>query len=261
MACVTAVCIDDDLSAGQAAVPDRTADDEPARRIDVVFRTLVDPLRGEDGLENLLHDRLAQHLRGHIGTVLGGQHHGFETDRPVVLVPEGDLTLRVRAQPGQLALLAHFGLPLHEAVRESDRRGHEHFRLIRGIAEHQPLIAGPLLALVLAVHPLRYVRRLLADDVDHATAGAVEAHLRGVVTDIEHHLADQGLDVDPGLGGHFTRHHDDTRLDERLASDAAPIVFLENRIQHRIRDLVGHLVRVSFGDGLGSKQKIIGHRL
>ncbi len=121
--------------------------------------------------------------------MLGREHHGFDADGLVVLVAQRHLALGIRAQPGKPALLAHLGLFLHQAVRERDRRGHQHIRLVRGVAEHQALVAGALLALVLAIHALRDIRRLLADDVDDAAARAVEAHLGGVVADVEHGLA------------------------------------------------------------------------
>ncbi len=130
--------------------------------------------------------------------MLGGEHHGLDADRLVVLVAQRDLALRIRAQPGELAVLAHLGLALHQPVRERDGRRHQHVGLVGRVAEHQALVAGALLALVLAVHALRDVGGLLADDVEHPAAGAVEAHVGGVVADIEHRLAHQRFDVHPG---------------------------------------------------------------
>jgi len=60
--------------------------------------------------------------------VLRGEHDGLEADRLVVFVAQRHLALRIRAQPRKLALLAHFGLLLHQAMRERDRRGNEHGR-------------------------------------------------------------------------------------------------------------------------------------
>ncbi len=162
----------------QTAVPDGTANDKATSRIDVIFRALVDPLLRQNGLEDLLDHGLAQCLRGNVGTVLGRQHDGLEAHRLVILVAQGDLALGVRAQPVELALLADIGLLLHEAVRQRDRRRHQHVRLVRRIAEHQALVTGALLALVLTIHALRDVGGLLTDDVDDTTAGAVETHVR-----------------------------------------------------------------------------------
>ncbi len=185
--------------------------------------------------------------------MLRRQHDGLEAHRLVILIAQGDLALGIRAQPVELALLAHIGLLLHQAVRQGDGSRHQHVGFVGGIAEHQALVAGALLALVLAVDALGDVRRLFADDVDDAAARAIETHVRGVVTDVQHNLADERLDVHPGIGGHFTGDHDDTRLDEGLAGNTAARVVLQDCIQHRIGNLVRDLVRVTFRDRLGGK--------
>ena len=49
--------------------------------------------------------------------MLGREHHGIHTqDLAFVVVGEGELALGIRTQPRQGAVLAHFGLTLHEAV-------------------------------------------------------------------------------------------------------------------------------------------------
>jgi len=151
--------------------------------LSVVLGAPVNPYLRQHGLDILLHHRLAQRLGRDIGTVLGGQHHGLDPDRLVILVAQRNLALRIRAQPRDLAGLAHLRLALDQAVRERDQRRHRHVGLVRGITEHQPLIARALAALVLAVDPPGNIRRLLADDIEHAAARAVEPHLRGVVAD------------------------------------------------------------------------------
>jgi hypothetical protein len=86
--------------------------------------------------------------------VLGGEHHRLEPDRPVILVAQRHLALRIRTQPRQLAGLAHLGLALHQTVSERDGCGHQHVGLVGGVTEHEALVAGALLALVLAVDAL-----------------------------------------------------------------------------------------------------------
>ena len=46
----------------------------------------------------------------------------------------------------------------------------------------------------------------------------------------------------------------DAGLDQRLAGDARALVLREHGVEHRVGDLVGDLVRMSFGDGLGGEQ-------
>src|SRR6185369_3295130 len=52
-----AVGVYDDLAPGQAAVADRTADDEHAGRVDVVLGALVQPLGRQHRLEDFLAHR------------------------------------------------------------------------------------------------------------------------------------------------------------------------------------------------------------
>ncbi len=168
------------------------------------------------------------------------------TDRLVVLVAQGNLALGVRAQPWQLAALAHLGLSFHQAMRVRDRRRHQDIGFIGGIAEHQPLIARTLLAFVLAVDPLGDVGRLLADNIEYAATRAVEAHLRGVIADVEHGLAHDRLHIHPGAGRDLAGDDHDAGLDQRFAGHPALRVRRENGVEHRIRDLVGDLVGVAF---------------
>ena len=191
--------------------------------------------------------------------MLGGEHDGIDCDRSVVLVAQRDLALGIGAQPGEFAGLAHLGLTLDEPMREGDGGGHQHIGLVGGEAEHQTLVAGALLARVFAIDTLCNVDRLLADDIEHAAGGAIEAHVGGVVADVEHGLAHHGLDIDPHVGRDFAGDDDDTRLDQGLTGHAGAFVLSEDRIEDGIGDLVGDLVRVAFRDGLGGEEKIVRH--
>src|SRR3546814_4040925 len=129
--------------------------------------------------------------------MLGGQHHSVDRDRLAGFGAQGELRLRVRAQPRQrrVLLLARLGLLLDQAMREMDRGGHVAARLVGGVAEHQALVAGALLFGLLAVDALVDVGGLLADQVEHAAGGAVEADVGRVVADVQDHLAGQRLQV------------------------------------------------------------------
>src|SRR6185437_16682059 len=50
---IAAIGVNDDFAAGEAAISNRTADYEPAGGIDVVLGALVDPLRRQNGFEDL----------------------------------------------------------------------------------------------------------------------------------------------------------------------------------------------------------------
>jgi hypothetical protein len=148
--------------------PQSPTDDEASGRIDVVLRAFVQPLFRQHRLDDLFHDRFAQLVGRDVVAVLRREHYRLDGDRLVVFVTQGDLTLGVRTQPGEFALLAHLGLPLDEPMRERDRRRHQYIRFVGGETEHEALIARALFAGILAVNPLRDVRRLFADDVEDA---------------------------------------------------------------------------------------------
>jgi hypothetical protein len=193
--------------------------------------------------------------------VLGGEHHGVDADGDAVLVTQRDLALGVRAQPGQcgIPLLAHLGLLLDQTVRIVDRRRHQFGGLVAGVAEHQALVAGALFFGILAVHAHVDIGRLLADHVQDAAGGSVEADVGGVVADVADDLAHQRFQVDPGAGGDLAGDDRHAGLDHRLAGHARALVLGQDRIEYRVRNLVGDLVGVAFGNGFGSEQ-IFGHR-
>src|SRR5690606_10578504 len=131
---------------------------------------------------------------------------------------------------------------------------HVAFGLVGGVAEHQALVASAHLLGLAAVHALRDVRALLADEVEHAAGRAVEADVAGVIPDVEDHLARQRLQVDPGAGGDLAGDDRHAGLDHGLAGYAGALVLGQDRVEHGIGDLVGDLVRVPFGHGLGGEE-------
>ena len=152
------------------------------------------------------------------------------------------------------AVLAHFGLTLHQQVGVGDGGGHQHVGFVGGVAKHQALVTSALLQRIAAVNTLIDVRGLLADCVQHGTRVSVEAHVGVGVADVTHCIAHYLFDINPGRGGHFTRYHDHAGLDQGLTGDTGLGILLEDGVQHRIGDLVGNLVGMAFGDRLGSKQ-------
>ncbi len=220
---------------------------------------LVEPLRRQHRLDDLFHDGFLEVFQRDVRAVLRRQDDRVDADGLVVLVTERALALRVRAQPRQLAVLAHFGLLLDQAVREDDRSRHEAVRLDRRVAEHEALVAGALLFRRLAVDALGDVLRLLAEAVQHGARVAVEAFVRVVVTDLEDGLTHDVLDLDHGIRRDLAGDNHHTGLRHRLAGDAAARLLRENRVEDRVRDLIGNLVRMSFRHGLRRKQIRLAH--
>src|SRR5690606_22701882 len=141
-----------------------------------------------------------------------------------------------------------------------DRRRHQHFGFVTGVAEHQALVAGTLVFRLLAVNALGDVNGLLADDVNDAAGVAVVAHGRGGVADVLDHATDQVFQVNPGAGGDFTANDGHTGFYHGFAGNAGVGVFGQDGVQNRIGDLVGHFVRMAFRDRLGSEDAVVRHR-
>src|SRR5699024_3461473 len=94
-----AVGVDDDLAPGETAVTHRTADDEPAGRVDQHAGVVaLDPDAVDLRLDDLRLDVLVQRVEVDVLGVLGGQHRGVQTHRLVAGVLDGHLGLAVGAQ-------------------------------------------------------------------------------------------------------------------------------------------------------------------
>src|SRR6185436_17579828 len=199
----TAVSVDDDLAPGQAAIALGPADLEGTGRIDEVVDLALHQSLRQHRLDDLLDHRLFDLLVTDARRMLGGEHHGLDRLGFAVRgVAQRDLGLRVRTQPGELAVAPHFGLALDQAVREVDGHWHEARRLVAGVAEHEALIARALVEVetLAFVDALRDVARLLAVGDDHRAAVRVEADLRVVIADAADGAARDVLDIDLGVG-------------------------------------------------------------
>ena len=89
--------------------------------------------------------------------VVGRDEDLFHRHRAVTLVTDHHLRLAIGTEILELASLAHLGETLGHPVCELDGQGHQLGGLIDGEAEHQPLVAGP----ELAIDPIGDVRALL----------------------------------------------------------------------------------------------------
>src|SRR5579872_56863 len=255
-----AVGVHDDLATRQAAVALGPPDDEAPGRVDVHLGRLVDELLRERLVDDQLDDRLAQLLVLDAFVVLRADHDGVDANRHGVLVLERDLRLSVGAQEVHELLLADRGELTGERVRVLDGRGHELGRLIRGIAEHEALVAGALLLVqpVSFVHTLGDVGALALDGREHRARGRIESHRRVDVTDVPDRLPNHLREVDLGGRRDLARNDHHSGLGERLASDPGPRVLRQDGVEDRVGDLIAELVGVALGDGLGG-ETVAGH--
>src|SRR5579864_839776 len=270
-----AVRVDDDLAPREAGVAHRAADDELAGRVAVHEILLLEPAL----VVQLLREDRLDHMRDQVGlqqrldveavAMLRRDEHALDLDGApasvlVLLVAHRHLRLPVGAQIRKDLRLAHLAQPLREPVREHDRQRHELVRLVRGVAEHHPLVAGAdpvervLVAVLLLegmVDALRDVWRLLVDRDHHAARVGVEAELRARVADLGHLAPHEARNVDVDVGRDLAGDDDETRRDQCLARDASVRVLGEDGVEDGVGDLVGDLVRVTLGDRLGGEGK------
>jgi hypothetical protein len=130
-------------------------------------------------------------------------------------------------------------------VRERDRQRHQLRRLLGRVAEHHSLVPSAreveLIAaivnvtrLVGLIDPLRDIRRLLIQSVEHGARVSGEAEIGVDVPDLPDRLADDLLHVERRLGRDLTGNHDEPGVDERLARHPAIRILVEYGIEHSV---------------------------
>ena len=200
----------------------------------------------------------------HVRRVLRRDHHVGDAHRLVVDILHRDLALGVGPQPFDRPGLANAGQLAPKLVREHDRRRHQFRRLVRRVAEHQSLVARPLLGRLLAfrragIHALRDVRALRGDRVQDQHPVRVKHVVVMRVADLADGLAGDRVEIQLRLGRDLAAHHHQVALGVGLAGHAAARVLRQAGVQHRIGNGIAHFVRVAFADGLGRKDVVLAH--
>lgn len=221
---------------------------------------LVEELGGDDLLDDLLLNLLAELLGGDILGVLSGDDDGVDTlgddGTVVVLVFDGDLGLGVGSQPGQRAVTAGSGHGSVQLVREQESQGEQLRGLIGSIAEHDTLVTSTeLLKSLLVVKTLGDIRGLLLNGNEQVKGLVVKALGGVIVADALNGVTDDLLVVELGLGGDLTEDHDHTGLGGSLASNLGEGVLSQAGVEDGIRDLIGDLVGVTLTNGLGGEKE------
>ena len=103
------------------------------------------------------------------------------------------------------------------------------------------------------------LKTVLADCDLNRTGTGVEAHLGAGVTDVLDDLADQLGNVDQRVRRDFPQDQHQARRGGGLAGNARGRIPAEQCVQHCVRNLVAHLVRMTHRNGLRSKEQL-GHR-
>ena len=206
-------------------------------------------------LDDLFQDFLPEVLRRNLLSVLRGDDDGIYAQRDgratVLLVFDRDLGLGIRAKPRQEARAACRGHGRIELVGEHDGEWHILWRLIGGIAKHDPLVSRAVILEGAMVETLGNVGGLLFNGDEDVAGLVVKALLRVVVANVLDGIADDFLVVELGLGRDLAKDHDHARLGSRLAGDLRRRVLFKAGIEldstldinyhHHIRsDLLWH---------------------
>ena len=121
--------------------------------------------------------------------------------------------------------------------------------------------SSPERALPRTIDAHRDVGRLLVDrDADAARLG-IEADRRTSVADLAHDLAREARNVDVGFRRHLAGDVDLSGDRERLDRDARVGIVFEQRVEHRIGDLIGELVGVPLRHRLAGKEPFVRHQV
>lgn len=231
------VGVDDNLSAGEASVTLWAADDESAGRVDVVDGLGGEVLGRDDNLNDLLHESRVHLLVGNVWGVLGRDDDGVDVDwddgATVLLVEAGDLSLGVRTEPAQGAVLTETRHLNVEAVGERGGERHALLSLVSGVAKHKTLVTGTNILIgnlgggVCSVDALGNVHGLLLNGNKDVARFVVEALGGVVVANFLDGATNNLLVIEESLGGDLTEDHDHTGLGGGFAGNTGVRVLCE----------------------------------
>src|SRR5450755_747610 len=245
-----AVSVDDDLAAGESGVAHGSANYKAAGGIDVVFGIFVEQMGRNDVLDHMLQNVGTQFFVAHSLRMLRRDDNRIHANRLVVgIVFNRDLRLAVGAEVRQHPMLAQFGEPHRQLVRQRYRSRHQLRRLSTSIPNHHSLVAGAA-----GVYAHGDIAGLLVDAGDHGAGVRVEAVECVVVADGLDGAADYLLEIDVGFGGDFAGDYDQAGGGQGFAGNATEGVVGQAGVEDGVRNLVGDLIGMAFGHGFRSKQ-------
>ena len=88
----------------------------------------------------------------------------------------------------------------------------------------------------------------------HGAGVAVKAVFGAVIADVADHFTNDIVHSIVGGGGHLAHHHHNAGCRAGFAGHAGIRILRQNRVEHRVADLVADFVGMSFRNGFGCKQ-------
>ena len=216
----------------------------------MIFGICVEQFTGNGRLNHMFKDIGAKLVVRYCLCMLRGNHHCINPDWPVIrIVFNCNLGFSIRTKVGKFAVLANLREPLAKLMRQQNRRRHQFRVFIARIPKHHSLVAGAT-----GVHAHGDVAGLFINARDHGAGIRVKTVERVVVSNRCNHAAHQRLEIYVRFGGNFAGDDHQTGCSQRFTSHAAHGIFSQTRVKNRIRNLVGDLIRMSFGYRLGGKE-------
>ena len=218
---------------------------------------VVQKLRGDDRLDDMLHQILMDLLVAHVVVVLIGDNDRMNTNGDhmavIVLVLNGNLSLTVRTNPLKGSILTNIGKSLAKFRGEKVGQRHQLLRLVAGVAKHDALItSADLLHLLVDMHSLRNIRRLVLDGHDHVAVIAIEALGIAVIANLSDRVTNHLLPFHLGSGCDLSEDHHHLPLSRGLAGYFSIGVLGQAGVKDGIGDLITQLVY-----GLSAPRRII----
>ena len=262
---VSAVGVNDNLSAGKTGIACGSANDKSAGGVYVDLSLGIHKLSRNDGLDNELDHILADLGELNVSRVLSGDYYGVNANGFAVVVLNRHLSLSVGTEIVKSAVLSYVGKSLCKLVSERDRKGHKLLGLVAGVAEHKSLVASAdiklvsvaLLSLKRLINAHRDVGRLLVNRAEHAAAIAVKAVLCSGVADLANGVSYDLLEINDSLGRDLAHNGYKSCRTEGLARNARHRVLLKQSVEYRVRNFIRYFIGMSFGYRFGRKKHFL----
>ena len=153
-------------------------------------------------------------------------------------------------------------------MRQRNRQRHQLLRLRRRIPKHHPLIPStshiqniiiPRIRprLPRRIHPLRNIRRLLINRIDHRTRITIKPKRRIRIPNPPHRLPRHMRNIHIRRRRDLPRNQHQPRIHQRLTRHPTKRIIHQHRIQNPIRNLISNLVRMPLSHRLRRKQKLV----
>src|SRR6266478_345837 len=245
-----AVGIDDDLPPREATVSLRPADNEAARRVNVVYGIFIEVVHRDHRSDYPIDDGFFELAIVNFRAMLRRDNHALNLYRPAVSVFDGDLGFAIGSEKIGFAALTNLRQILHQTMGHLNRKRHQLRSLVAGVTEHHPLIARPLFFVepFALRHTLRNIRRLLLDGCQNRTGVAVKTHGGIGITNIPNDFANDVGVIHLSFASNLARNDHHSGFCQTFTGNPAVRIAGQMSVENRIRDLVAQFVWMTFRD-------------